>query len=136
MAKVSEEENSSQRAVGFLLFKSLLNDSSPEVVSHIADFLGPRDKGQAENLLNLWQSLTRDCANYAVSGSEEEIINVDFLSEIKKLAGYFAGRQLSFRMVDNIKIALADLQRNVHIHGALAALALRVKANMSGRARR
>jgi DNA polymerase-3 subunit delta' len=136
MAKASEEEDSSQRAVGFLLFKSLLSDSSPEVVSHIGDFLGPRDKGQAENLLTLWQSLVRDCANYAVSGDEKEVINIDFLSEIKKLAGYFAGHQLSFQMVDNIKITLADLQRNVHIHGALAALALRVKANMSGRARR
>lgn len=136
MTKAHQEEDSSQRAVGFLLFKSLLSDSSPEVVSHIADFLGPRDKGQAENLLVLWQSLTRDCANYAISVNEEEVINIDFLSEIKKLAGCFAGSQLSFRMVDNIKIALADMQRNVHIHGALAALALRVKANMSGRARR
>ena len=136
ITEAPKEEDSSRRAVAFLRFKSLLSDSSPEVVSHIADFVGPRDKGQAENLLALWQSLTRDCANYAISGREEEIINVDFLSEIKKLAGCFGGNQLSFRMVDNIKIALADLQRNVHIHGALAALALRVKANISGRARR
>ncbi len=130
MAETSDEEDASHRAVGFLLFKSLLCDSSPEVVSHMADFLAPRDNGQAEKLLVLWQSLTRDCTNYAISGSDEEVINVDFLSEIRKLAGSFGGGELSFRMVENIKIALADLRRNVHIHGALAALALRVKANL------
>ncbi len=129
-----DEEDSSRRAVGFLLFKSLLSEPSPEVVSRIADFVGPRDRAQAESLLALWQSLVCDCSHYALSSNEDEIVNIDFLSDIKKLAGYFVGNQLPLRMADSIKIALADLQRNVHIHGALAALTLRVKSDISGRA--
>jgi len=135
MIETPGQEDSSQRAVGFLLFKSLLSDPSPEVLSHIADFIGPRDKGQAESLLALWQSLIRYCASYAISGNEDEIINIDFRSEITKLADFFASSQFSQRMVDNIKITLADLQRNVHIHGALMALTLRIKSNISSQAR-
>ena len=127
MIEAPDDEELSQRAVGFLLFKSLLRESSPEVISRITDFLNPRDRGQTEALLTLWQSLTRDCSDYAVSGSEDGIVNIDFRSEIIKLSGNFSDNRLSRQIANNIKITLADLRRNVHIHGALTALVLRIK---------
>lgn len=133
MIEASEEEDSSRRAVGFLLFKSLLLEPSPNVVAHMADLLSSRDRGEAEDLLELWQSLIRDCANYAVCSSEDKIVNIDFISELQKLADYFADPQLAFPMVENIKMTLADLRRNAHIQGALVALALRLKSNVPGR---
>ncbi len=135
LMETSEDKDPSRRAVGFLLFKSLLTEPSPNVVSHMADMLGARDRGEAEDLLDLWQSLIRDCAHYAIDGREEEIVNIDFLAEIKKLSDSFIDPQLSFRMVENIKMTLADVRRNVHIQGALVALALRLKSNVLSRPR-
>ncbi len=136
LVQTSPEQDSSRRTDGFLLFRSLLSDSAPEAISRITEFAGPRDRDGARSLLYLWQSLTRDCARYAITAREDEIVNIDFQSEIIKLAALFSGSQLPFQLVDNIKIALADLRRNVHIQGALTALALKVKAGMSGGAGR
>jgi DNA polymerase-3 subunit delta' len=130
-----EDRDSSRRAVGFLLFKSLLTEPSPNVVAHMADLLGSRDRGEAGDLLDLWQSLIRDCVHYSIAGNEDEIVNIDFLAELKKLSGCFADPQLSFHMAENIKMTLADVRRNVHIQGALIALALRMKSTVMGRPR-
>jgi hypothetical protein len=132
MIDLSQEEDSSRRAVGFLLFKSLLSEPPPNVVAHMADLLSARDRGEAKDLLDLWQSLIRDCAHYAISGSEDAIVNIDFTLELQKLADCFADPQLAFRMVENIKMTLADLRRNAHIQGALIALALRLKSSVTG----
>ncbi|MEW5994433.1 MAG: hypothetical protein AB1744_08550, partial [Candidatus Zixiibacteriota bacterium] len=132
MISIEDKADDSQRAVAFMLFKSLLTDPAPQTLSELTELVGGRDRGQAENLLVLWQSLTRDCSNYAVTGDESTIINIDFESEIKRLAGRFRSHQLPERITQQIKNALADLRRNVHIHGALAALALRIKTQASG----
>jgi len=132
MIDTSEQEDSSRRAVGFLLFKSLLMEPSLNVVSRMTDMLSSRDRGEADDLLDLWQSLIRDCTYYAITGSEDEVINVDFILELQKLADYFTDPQLASQMVENIRMTLADLRRNVHIQGALIALALRLKSNVSG----
>ncbi len=124
------EDESSQRAVAQLLFKSLLTEPPYETVARLTDLIGGRDRGQAERLLEVWQSLVRDCTFYAVTQDETKVVNVDFLAEITKLCGAFAERQLPEVFLDNIKIALADLRRNVHIHGTLTALILRIRSQM------
>jgi hypothetical protein len=98
----------------------------------MADLLSAKDRGEAEHLLQLWQSLIRDCAHYALTGSESEIVNIDFSSEVQKLSLFFADSQVASRMVEDIKTTLADLRRNVHIHGALIALALRLRSHLPG----
>jgi DNA polymerase-3 subunit delta' len=132
MIETSEEEDSSRRAVGLLLFKSLLTEPSPMVVAHMADLLSAKDRGEAEDLLELWQSLIRDCTHYALTGSESEVVNIDFSMEIQRLSNYFVDSQVALRMVEDIKTTLADLRRNVHIQGALIALALRLRSHLPG----
>ncbi|MFQ6008430.1 MAG: ATP-binding protein, partial [Candidatus Zixiibacteriota bacterium] len=90
MIGIPEQEDSSRRAVGLLLFKSLLLEPSPVVVAHMADLLSAKDRGEAEDLLQLWQSMIRDCTHYALTGSESDIVNIDFSAEIQKLSNYFA----------------------------------------------
>jgi DNA polymerase-3 subunit delta' len=135
MIESPDQEDTPMRPVAFLLFKSLLTEAAPEVISRIVGFVGSRDRGQAESLLALWQSLVRDCSSYAVRGNDQTLINIDFLPEIQKLSVKFADPQAAARIMDNIKITLADFQRNVHIHGALTALVLRLKSGMAGGAR-
>jgi DNA polymerase-3 subunit delta' len=126
LAADDDHADLSQRATGFLLFKSLFVEPPPEAISRVLEFT--RDRGQAESLLLFWGSLIRDCANYAVSGDEEQIVNRDYAVDIKKLSQPFADPEVAPAMTDVIKNGLADMQRNVHIQPSVAALSLRLGA--------
>lgn len=121
-----EEDELSQRAVGFLIFKSLVAEPGPEAVSRALEFI--QDRGQAEAIYLLWGALIRDCANYAVTGDEAQIINLDHAADIKRLSAVFVDPEVAPAMAAAIKNALADLRLNVHIQPSVAALALRLGA--------
>jgi DNA polymerase-3 subunit delta' len=126
MIEESKDE-SSLRSVIFLLFKSLFLDSSPDLLGRMQDVMRLNDRSEAEELLRVWQGLIRDCAYFAVTGDEEGIANIDFSTDIRRLASRFSDPQTAPLMVGEIKNTLEDLRRNVHIPGALMALALRLK---------
>ncbi len=121
-----DDDEESRRAVGLVLYKAMFHDSNPQLVSKVIDLLPRSDRSEAEEMMQLWQSLTRDCANYAVNGDEEELINIDFLPEIKACAARFTDSELAGAITVAIKNALADLRLNVHIRIALIAMMLRL----------
>ena len=127
----ADEEEVSKRGVALLVFKSLFLDSSPEILSHMNEILNLRDRGEAEELLRVWQLLIRDCAGVAISDDDEDIANVDFKTDIRRLSRYFAHPTLAPKLVEDIKNTLAGMRLNVHIQGALMALALRLKAHIT-----
>jgi len=132
MISSEDEEGEGSRAVGLMLFKTLLTESASETVSQIVDLLNLRDRGAIEDLIRLWQSLLRDCSYYVSTGDEDELVNVDFLAEIKQLSPQFADSTAVVRMVDILKNSLADLALNVHIQPALVAMVLRLKSCLEG----
>lgn len=115
------------RPVMFHIFKSLLLDKPVETLSLMNEMLSLRDKTEAEQLLQLWQLLIRDCSYYASTGQESDIINVDFLVDIKKLSPPFTHAGLTAQLLEYIKFTLADLPLNVHIQGSLMAMVLKMK---------
>lgn len=119
-----EADETSQRATSFLLFKSLFKESPAEAISQAMLFLGDSGRSQAEELLLFWGTLIRDCANYAATGDENQIINSDFSAEIMRLAEHFADVSLAPAMIAALKNALADVRLNVHIQPSIAALSL------------
>ncbi|MCK4373646.1 MAG: hypothetical protein KAW61_10880, partial [candidate division Zixibacteria bacterium] len=125
-----EESDTSRRAVGFMLFKALLTEDAPSVVAHLAELVNPRDRGEAEDLLRLWQSLIRDCSRFAQVGEEQELTNIDFAADLMRLSTHFVDSRVAAAMSAQIKISLADLGLNVHILGSLTALALKLKASV------
>jgi DNA polymerase-3 subunit delta' len=124
------EDETSRRAVGFLLFKTIIWQNGADILAHLNELVDLRDRSEAEQLLSLWQSLIRDCATFAVNNDESSLVNIDFSAEIKKMAPFFTNARLALHMADNIKITLADLRRNVHIQGALSAVALKLKRDI------
>jgi DNA polymerase-3 subunit delta' len=122
-----DEADASNRAVGLLLFKSLFEDKSVDTVAHINELVNLRDRGEAVEMLVLWQSLLRDTAACRALGEEAKLVNLDFAGELKRLSSGLAGSRELAQMVEEIKITLADLRLNVHIQGALTSLALRLK---------
>ena len=127
LLETGEESGKLRRGVGFLLFKSLLEDNSPQIIARLTENIGARNRGDAEELLRMWQSFIRDCSGLAISNDENGLTHVDMKAELTRLATNFTSPQLGNNMTQYIKIALADLRRNVHIHGALVALVLRIK---------
>jgi DNA polymerase III subunit delta' len=128
MADASEDDDASQRAVGLLLFKSLFVESPPGMVGLLTDLMAEADRGQAEELIRLWSSLTRDCVAYAGTGDESTLVNIDFLQDIKRLSRHFENPDVGAAMAGTLKNTLADFRLNVHIHPALAAMALRLQS--------
>lgn len=124
------EEENNQRSVFFLIFKSLFQETGADILAYMNDLLNARDRSETLAMLQLWQGLVRDSANFAVTGDEAEILNIDFSADIKDLSSYFKSSELSLLMAETIKITLADLERNVHIQGALMALGLKLKAHI------
>jgi len=125
----SEEDGDelSQRAIGFLLFKSMFLDSGPTVASHVVDLLAGNDRSQAEEMLRFWQSLIRDCAHYAATGEPEQIVNSDFRTDLIAFARQFENSEVVSVMTGEIKNTLADIRLNVHIPTAIVALVLRLR---------
>jgi hypothetical protein len=128
MTKAGEDVESSDRAVGLLLFKSLFVESSPAVIGLITEFMAEADLGRASELVRLWSSLVRDCVAYAGTGRDDDLVNIDFLSELRRLSRHFENPEVAAAMGDILKNTLADFGRNVHIHPALAAMALRLQS--------
>jgi DNA polymerase III gamma/tau subunit len=108
------------------LFSTLILASPSQAISRIGECLTQRDRTAADELLRLWQSLLRDCGTWATLADDTMITNIDYLDDIKRLAGHFTDQQQLVHMSQTIKNTLADLKLNVHIQGALAALALRM----------
>ncbi len=130
MLDTVDDDRASKRAMIFFLFKSLFVNGAAEMLAHMDEVLNARDRGEADELLRLWQLLIRDCAGLAVTDDESSITNIDFSADVKKLAPHFANHRLADDMIGNIKITLADLRRNVHTQGALMALALRLRSDI------
>ena len=131
LAGASDDGDGSIRAEGFFLFKSLFASSSVESLVHLTDLISSRDRSRVEQMLELWQSLLADCTNIAHQGGEATVINSDFESELSRLSGPFRDGKLTSKVAEHIKFALADLRLNVHIHGLLAALALKIRSEIS-----
>lgn len=127
LADQVDSEESGRRALGLMLYKSLFAEQGARVVSQLIELLNFRDRGEAEDLLQLWQSLIRDCAWHATTGEEEDLVNVDYTPEIRRLSPHFADPSIASRMADEIKNTLADLSLNVHIQTSLVALALKLR---------
>ncbi|PWB75310.1 hypothetical protein C3F09_02815 [candidate division GN15 bacterium] len=123
----SDGDELSQRAIGFLLFKSMFLDSSPTAASHVVELLAGNDRSQAEDMLRLWQSLIRDCAHYAATGDTEQIVNSDFRPDIIAFARRFERTEAVSTITAAIKNTLADIRLNVHIPTAIVALVLKVR---------
>lgn len=128
--EIQDELHKARRAEMFLIFKSLFNETGGETLAHMNDLLNFRDKSETMELLRLWQLLIRDCNRFAITQNEDELLNIDFKKDIIALSKNFTTADLSSEMISNIKNTLADLDRNVHIQGALMALALKLKMNI------
>ena len=103
---------------------------TPDLVAQMLELINFRDRGAATGLIHLWQSLIRDAAYLAGSGDGNDLVNVDFRSEIESYAPRLANPQLVQQMVNTTKNTLADLRLNVHIQPALVAMALKLKKDM------
>lgn len=123
----SDDDEVSPRQTAMNLYECLFSNSGVDVVAGLEEQLNPRDRGEALAVLQHWQSILRDCVDYASFADPNRLTNIDFVGRLTPLARYLHGSQPAERMAGEIKMTLADMRRNVHIPGAMAALALRLR---------
>ena len=131
LAMVTRETGAAdRRSVGLMLFRTLCRAEASELASQLFDMFPLGDRSAVQDLLALWQSLTRDCAYYAATGDESGIVNSDYTTEIKNLSTCFRNSAANARLVELYKNTLDDLTRNVHIQLSLVAMALRFRQEL------
>lgn len=128
LAPTLEGDGRFSRQAGFELFCRLFSGSGADAVAGLTELINLKDRSEVGQLLAFWQSLIRDCTVVGVSGASDDITNIDLADGIQSLATHFQGARPAAEMTECIKLTLADLQRNVHIPGALAALVLKLRA--------
>jgi len=122
-----EDDESSRRSVGLLLYKTLLTESPAAMILLMEELIDFKNRSEVDNLLYLWQTLVRDCSYYAITGDNQGLVNIDFVPEIIKMSRYFSTPGVTEGVMEAIKNTLADLPLNVHIQMAMAALVLKIK---------
>lgn len=127
MVAGEEDDESSRRSVGLLLYKTLLTESPAAMILLMDELIDFKNRSEVDNLLYLWQTLVRDCSYYAMTGDDQGLISIDFVPEIIKLSRYFGPPGVTDGVTEAIKNTLADLPLNVHIQMAMAALVLKIK---------
>lgn len=127
----SDEDEASPRQTAMDLYESLFGGSGVDTVAAMQERLNSRDRGETLSILQYWQSLLRDCVDYASFADPDRLTNIDFADRLAPLARYLHGSQPAETMAAEIKMTLADMRRNVHIPGAMAALALRLRRCIS-----
>jgi len=125
-----DADEADHRSVGLMLFKTLMSEPAPDLIAQMNDLINFNDRGAAEELVRLWQSLIRDGAYLANTTDETDLVNIDFSFEIREIAPRLANPSVVERMVTTTKNTLADLTLNVHIQPALVAMALKLKMDM------
>jgi DNA polymerase-3 subunit delta' len=126
VAQSLSSDDSAFRHTALDLFAAIFQRSPAEQMVRMRDNLNFRDRGQIESLLDMWQTLIRDCHYIATADSTEGLTNLDLAERIRPLASAFADSRSAETMVAAIKNTLADMRRNVHIQTALAALTLQL----------
>jgi DNA polymerase-3 subunit delta' len=126
LAGESDEEEMAVRTLGAELLNLVVSSKSAQAVALITDQFKARDTDEAESLLRLWQSLLRDSHYMAVTGSNENLTNIDLVPQLERTSRYLKDARTVSRLVGEIKNTLADFGRNVHIPTALAALSFRM----------
>jgi len=131
LARKDDPEETSLRAVGLMLFRTLCTELTPVAISRVYELVNFSDQSEIKEHIRLWQSLIRDCAYFAHTGDEDGVVNIDFLSEIKHLSVHFSNSASVTHMVGTINNTLADLTRNVHTGTSLLALALGLRSEVN-----
>lgn len=127
LAKEKSPEMAELRQTAVELFTGLFHEPGPALLLQLLTQTESRNRNDALQVLRTWQTLIRDCAGLAIDPATN-VTNVDVREPLQHLSVHFDGTRLAERMTQQIKLTLADLYRNVHIHGAMSALVLRLKA--------
>ncbi|MEP0828732.1 MAG: hypothetical protein HRF51_09440 [bacterium] len=114
------------RQKSFLMFKGLFSKDTPAALDTIDNLLKSNDRGDAERVLEQWQSFLGDmiCAKY---DNPTGIINSDFAHDIDGFSAKIYDSDLIARLTEEIKLTVLGLRRNTHPRLALAALAIRMR---------
>lgn len=114
------------RQKSFLMFKGLFSKDTPAALDTIDNLLKSNDRGDAERVLEQWQSFLGDmiCAKY---DNPTGIINSDFAHDIDRFSAKIYDSDLIARLTEEIKLTVLGLRRNTHPRLAMAALAIRMR---------
>ena len=129
VALVNEEE-SSIREVSFLMFKALFQKDNPSAFAVVNEMINPNNRGEAEQVLQFWQSFMSDLILLKYGRDASGLTNTDLLSELEKLANQVAGGDDFCSLVDYIKEMHLGIRRNVHIRPAMAAFVFNFKKHI------
>ena len=124
---IEEADESPVRQSAFLMFKAILSKDTPSAVATVNDMLNPRNRGETEQILSLWQTFLGDLIVLKYGNNPENMVNIDLLPELEGLTARISAPDAFAKMVSNIKDLYNSLDRNVHVRPAMTALVFELR---------
>ena len=128
---LTSSENAQDREVAKMLFKGFFVADAAELIAEAADLLPFKDRSRVNRVLSSWQSLFRDIVVFKNGGGRDEIINIDFASELERLAGHQIKLNELLQLPARLNAVMKDIDLNVETQTAVGALFIDIRKQLS-----
>ncbi len=128
---LADETFSSDRRGAMDLFAALFTSSAATVVATAADQLPFNDRSRLIRVLAVWQSLIRDLLILLNNGPVDELINIDFQSELRSIAAGSIVPEHLYTAPRDLAVTMHDIELNVEPKAAVCAALARLHGCLS-----
>ncbi len=128
---VAEDENLQDREIAKLVFKGIFQADAAEVIAEASDLLPLNDRFRLNRVISQWQTLFRDLLLLQSGADAENVINIDFASELERLAGRNMKREALVKIPAQLGAVIEDIDLNVDTGTAIGAALIDIQKKLA-----
>ncbi|MCK5126877.1 MAG: AAA family ATPase [candidate division Zixibacteria bacterium] len=128
---LSDPENTQDREVAKMLFKGFLLSDAAGLIAEASDLLPFKDRFRLNRVIASWQSLFRDVIVLKNGGSRDDVINIDFITEVERTAASIHITRDVLGLPEYLNTVMRDIDLNVETQTAIGALLTEIKKRLS-----
>jgi DNA polymerase III subunit delta' len=129
---LGDAEIHQDREIAKLLFKGVFISDPAELVAEGADLLPLNDRHRFNRIINIWQGFIRDLISLRCGAKAERLINIDFASELDRLAGRQMAEKKLLALPQRLGAVIEDVDLNVDLKSAAGYLLLQMHDAVRG----
>ncbi|MEZ5360087.1 MAG: AAA family ATPase [Candidatus Zixiibacteriota bacterium] len=123
-------DNSQDREVAKMLFKGFFLTDTGALIAEAGDLLPFKDRFRINRIIGHWQSLFRDIIVLKNSAGNDNVINIDFISELERMASMPLPLNPLLQIPGYLNSVMHDIELNVETQIAIGALIAEVRQRL------
>ncbi len=128
---IAAGDTEQDREVAKLIFKGVFISPPSDLIAEASDLLPFRDRFRINRIIAVWQTLFRDIIVLKSGGHADSLTNIDFASELEKIAGRNVSQKNLLAIPSHLGTVMADIELNVDTKSAVGALLIEVHKQLS-----